>query len=181
LSKAMSKQKFIILDRDGTIVVDKHYVHKIKDMEFLANAIKGMKLMVNAGYKLIILTNQAGIAKGYFNRAAADKFNDELKKRLRRKGVEITDIKICHHHPDVTGICQCRKPKTGMVDIIKESHNLKPSEAIFIGDKDCDIALGHNCNALSIRIRNKQYPSKIKANHTVGDLYEAFQLIAKFK
>src|SRR3989344_7615750 len=93
--------KFIILDRDGTIIKDKSYVFRIDDIEFMPGAIEGLMNLQNMGYKFIVISNQAGIARNYYGIEDANKFNAELMSRLADNGIKIEKIYICPHHPDV--------------------------------------------------------------------------------
>jgi len=170
---------YIILDRDGTIIKDKHYVHKIEDLEFLPKAIDGLKKMQSLGYQLIIVTNQAGIARGYFSEAQCQQFNDEMIKQLKASRVNILKSYFCPHHPEFTGECHCRKPKTGLAKKAAKEFNFKLSECIFIGDKDSDTKFGKNCKAKTILINNGQYPTSIKADFTIKNLEGAYKILSK--
>src|SRR3990167_4488528 len=97
LSKTMSK--FIVLDRDGTIIDDRGYIHKIEDLKILPNAISGLKLFRDAGCRFIIVTNQAGIARGMFTSDQLDIFHNEFIRQLKTEGINIDKIYHCPHHP----------------------------------------------------------------------------------
>ena len=170
--------KFIFLDRDGTIVKDTHYLHKIEDMEFLQSAIEGLREMFwNLRATLAIVTNQAGIAKGIFTEQDYHRFNNEMIERLKNAGILIKKTYFCPHHPDITGDCSCRKPKPGLVYQAIKDLGLDPGQAVFVGDKDCDIELGQSFGARTILIDNGQYEVKAIPTARVKDLLEAAQII----
>ena len=169
--------KFLILDRDGTIIEDRVYVHKIEDLQFLPGAIEGLRKFQNAGFKFIVVTNQAGLARGRFTIEDLNKFHNELLKQLRTSSIKIEKIYHCPHHPQFTGDCKCRKPKVGLVRLAEKEFGFDASNAIFIGDKDSDIKLGKNCRGLTFLIENSQYPNTIKPDFKAKDLDNAFDIL----
>ena len=172
--------KFIFLDRDGTIVEDKGYVHKIKDLKFLPGAISGLKKLQKLGYKFIIISNQAGIARGLYSLKDAEKFNNALTARLAKSGVKIEKIYICPHHPEFTGKCSCRKPEPGLAKLAAKEFNINLTKSIFIGDRDCDIELGRNCKGITFLTYNDQYQPTKKPDYEVRNLLEAADTIKNF-
>lgn len=137
-------RKAAFLDRDGVVNYDKQYVHKWADFEFLPGAIEGLKLLGNAGYKLFIITNQSGLARGLF--PLSDYFS--LTKRyvsfLANQGIRISGVYHCPHHPKGTvkrwtKVCDCRKPAPGLILQAKQDHGLVLGSSILIGDKPSDI------------------------------------------
>ena len=169
--------KFIILDRDGTIIKDKGYVHKIEDLKFLPNAISGLKQFRNSGCRFIITTNQAGIARGIFTSGQLNMFHNELIKQLGNEGINIDKIYHCPHHPKFTDKCSCRKPKIGMVKRAAKEYKFNPAECVYIGDKDSDIELGKNCAGITVLIKNDKYPNSVPPDFKAKDLKHAFELL----
>ena len=153
--------KFIFLDRDGTIIEDAGYIHKIKDLKFLPSAVSGLKKLQQLGYKFIIISNQAGIARGLYSSKDAETFNRELTVRLAKSGVKIKKIYICPHHPEFTEKCSCRKPEAGLAKLAAKEFGINLKKSIFIGDKDSDVELGKNCKGTTILIKNNKYPNSI--------------------
>ncbi len=173
--------KFIFLDRDGTIVKDTHYLHKIEDLEFLPGALDGLREMQwELHAQLIIVTNQAGIAKKIYTEKDFHIFNNEMVHHLKNAGVLIAKTYYCPHRPDITWECECRKPNPGMVHQAVRDFGLDPTQAIFIGDKDCDIELGNQFEAKTILVSNDQYEVKAIATARVKDLLEAAKVIKKW-
>lgn len=149
--------KAIFLDRDGTINVDKDYLSKIEDFEYLPGAIEGLKLLQDVGYKLIIITNQSGIARGYYTEDDFLKLNDWMIQDLKNCGVEISKVYYCPHHPE--GIinkyridCDCRKPKLGMYQKAIVDFGIDLSKSWAIGDKirDSEICQTTDCRGYLI-------------------------------
>lgn len=147
----MSGNKAIFLDRDGTINIDKDYLYRIQDFKFIPKAPEAMKLLQDAGYKLFIITNQSGIARGYYTEDDYKVLNDWLLSTLVDKyDVHITASYYCPHLPTShTGFvvekygvdCNCRKPKIGLFTKAITEHNIDLSSSYAIGDKLRDLAI----------------------------------------
>ncbi len=151
------KPKAIFLDRDGTINVEKHYIHKIEDFEFLPNAIQGLKLLQRSGYLLIIITNQSGIARGYFSESAFLKLNHWMISALKAQGVSISKVYYCPHLCEAPIEqyrlnCNCRKPALGMYEKAIKDFNIDLSRSFVIGDRirDCAICKNTECRGYLI-------------------------------
>ena len=119
------KNKFILLDRDGVINVEKNYLHTIEEFEYEKNVVLGLAKLGDLGYKFSIITNQAGIAKGYYSEEDYFKLQKFIEEDLLKKGIKIEKSYFCPHHPDGIGKykknCECRKPNTKNFEIaIKE-------------------------------------------------------------
>jgi len=143
------KNKAIFLDRDGVINKEVNYLFKSKDFEFTKNCIQALKTLQENGYLLFIITNQAGIGRGYYTETDFHKLNDWMLAKLANNGVNITEVMFCPHHAE-HGLgqykidCDCRKPKTGMITPLIESYNIDTSKSVLIGDKMGDIDAGLN-------------------------------------
>ncbi len=138
--------KAVFLDRDGTINVDKGYLYKIEDFEYLPGAVEGLRLLQNQGYLLIIVTNQSGIARGYYTEEDYKKNDGWLKADLESKGVHISASYYCPHLPDAPVAkyrceCECRKPRTGLFWQARKDFDIDMSRSIAIGDKNRDLAI----------------------------------------
>jgi D-glycero-D-manno-heptose 1,7-bisphosphate phosphatase len=131
--------KAAFLDRDGVINEDLGYVGSIEDFKFKEGIFEFLRLLQNKDYKLFIVTNQSGIARGYYKEEEFLKLMEWLKKELQKEKIEIIDFEYCPHHPEITGECDCRKPKPGMILKLANKYNIDLSSSIMIGDKDSDI------------------------------------------
>lgn len=137
--------KSLILDRDGVINIDKQYVYKIEDLEFV-DGIEELILEAKLkNYIVICITNQSGIARGFFSEEEFHNFMKELNKRLFKKiGFALDAYYYCPHHPNAKiekykKVCNCRKPNIGMFTKVLENFNLDLTNSVFIGDKLSDI------------------------------------------
>jgi D-glycero-D-manno-heptose 1,7-bisphosphate phosphatase len=138
-------RKAAFLDRDGVINRDKGYVYRWEDFEFMPGAVEAMRRLQNAGYELVIVTNQSGIARGYYTEEQYLLLSSSLLAKLSDLGVNITGIFHCPHHPrgSVPAYaidCDCRKPSPGMIERAARELGLSLPDSMLIGDKDSDIA-----------------------------------------
>ena len=134
--------KALFLDRDGVVNVDKGHVYLREQFEFSKGIFDLCRKYAGEGYIILIITNQAGIAKGLYT---GSDFNDLTKwmvKQFRKKGITITKVYHCPHHPDVDGYCGCRKPAPGMILQAINDFDLDISKCVLIGDKDTDLEAG---------------------------------------
>lgn len=151
------KSKAVFLDRDGTINIEKHYLHKIEEFEFLPGVIEGLKILQSAGYLLIIVTNQSGIARGFFTEAEFKVLNSWMLQTLEEAGIYIDKVYFCPHLPDACieqyrKVCTCRKPSLGMYKKAIEEFDLDISKCWAIGDKirDCAVCEKMKCEGFLI-------------------------------
>lgn len=171
--------KYIILDRDGVLVKDKGHVYKTEDLELMPGAVEGLKMLKNAGYKFIIISNQAGIAKGLYTRSDAKRFNNKLMSILASKNIDLEKIYFCEHHPEINGYCSCRKPAVGLAEKAASEFNINLNDSYFVGDKDSDIEFGKNCGGKTCLIDNGQYETSFDSDFRVGSLKEFAEIITK--
>ena len=136
--------KALFLDRDGVINIEKDYLYKIEDFEFIDGVFDACKYFQKRGYILIIITNQAGIARGKYTENDFNKLTEWMEKKFNSQGIFISKIYHCPHHPDFTQTCDCRKPKPGMICRAQKEFKIDLSKSILIGDKESDIQAGIN-------------------------------------
>ena len=138
--------KAIFLDRDGTINVEKDYIYKCEDLVFEEGSVEALKTLKNLGYILIVVSNQSGIARGYFTEEDLKAFNDNMNEKLKEESVEITEFYCCPHHPDGLAeykkVCDCRKPNNKMLEDAIKKYNIDREKSYMIGDKVSDIGAG---------------------------------------
>lgn len=138
--------KAVFLDRDGTINIDKDYLYKVEDFEYMPGAIEGMRQLCDAGYLLIVITNQSGIARGLYTEEDYKKIDKWMKADLLSKGVEVAGSYYCPHHPSAGVLeyrcdCKCRKPRTELFWRAQKDFDIDMSQSFAIGDKMRDLAI----------------------------------------
>lgn len=133
-------RKAIFLDRDGTLIEDRGYLADPEGVVLLSGAGDALRLLQDAGYLLIVVTNQSGIGRGYFTLEAMHTVNARMNELLAEHGVTIDDIRYCPHGPDDG--CACRKPLPGMLCDAAEAHGIDLAQSAMIGDQPRDAAAG---------------------------------------
>lgn len=170
----MSK-RFVLIDRDGTINVEKHYLSDPDQLELYPGIGPALKRLQEAGFGLAVITNQSGVARGYFDLARLEQIHDRLRALLAAEGVTVDGIYICPHGPDDD--CTCRKPLPGMVQQAVAEHGFDPAQAFMIGDKEVDVELGQAVGATTFLVRTghgkKADAAGSKADYVVDDLVAA--------
>jgi len=132
--------KAVFLDRDGTIARDVHYCRRPEDFELLPTVPEAIKLLNENGFKVVVITNQSGIARGYFTEETLAQIHQKMKDELAKYGARVDAIYYCPHHPDDG--CQCRKPKTALFLKAAEEHNIDLKNSYMVGDQQMDIDAG---------------------------------------
>ncbi|MCA3950713.1 D-glycero-alpha-D-manno-heptose-1,7-bisphosphate 7-phosphatase [Vibrio vulnificus] len=146
-----NKIKVAFLDRDGVINEEVNYLHEIEKFKYTYRFKEGVKRLKSLGYEIVIVTNQAGIAKGIFSQENYSELTSWYIKDLERDNIDILDVYYCPHHPngilpELSYDCICRKPKPGMLLMAEKEHNIDLKESILIGDKISDAKAGVNAN-----------------------------------
>jgi D-glycero-D-manno-heptose 1,7-bisphosphate phosphatase len=177
----------VFLDRDGTIVDDVGYGYRAEDMRFLDGAVAGLRALAGLGLRLFIVTNQSGVARGYFSEAQAQACNVALCRMLAEQGVAITGVYYCPFHPDGLGRYRCdsplRKPQPGMLLQAAAEHGLKLASCWMIGDKKSDILAGQAAGCRTILVRTGAAGSGeaellAQPDYSATDLVEAARVIS---
>jgi D-glycero-D-manno-heptose 1,7-bisphosphate phosphatase len=177
----MGRVKAVFLDRDGTISIDKNHIYKIEDFELIPSSLEALRLLTQHGIKIYIITNQAGIAKGYYTEEQFHSFNKFMLNYFEGEGVKIEKVLYCPHHPDgvipqYTLNCNCRKPNTGLIEEILELGNIRPNETVLIGDKNSDIDAGYKMGITTYLVLTgygMEHMKDTKANFIKDDLLSA--------
>jgi len=135
-------KKALFLDRDGVINVEKDYLYKIEDFEFIDGIFELCKYFQDKDYKIFVVTNQSGIARGYYSEDDFQTLTSWMLKEFTKNGIKIQKVNHCPHHPNITGECSCRKPNSAMLDNIKKKFDIDMQNSIMVGDKESDIEAG---------------------------------------
>jgi D-glycero-D-manno-heptose 1,7-bisphosphate phosphatase len=181
-------RRFVLLDRDGTINFERHYLSDPRQLSLLPGAAAGLRSMRELGLGLVVVTNQSGIARGYFDSARLEKIHERLHELLGAAGVELDGIYSCPHGPDDN--CPCRKPRPGMANAAAREFGFDPKQTFVIGDKDCDIQLGRSIGATTLLVRtghgietvsklSAASPAMCQPDHVVADLSAAAAVIRR--
>lgn len=143
------KDKAVFLDRDGVLNVDVAYLYRIEDLKWIDGAKEALALLQKNGYKLFVVTNQSGIARGYYTTAEMLALHEHMQSELRQLHVNIEKFYYCPHHKDgkvaeFACECSCRKPKPGMLLQAFSEYDLDKEQCFLIGDKDSDLEAAAN-------------------------------------
>ena len=156
--------KALFLDRDGVINVEKHYLYKIEDVEFVEGIFSLVQRFKAAGYLVIMVTNQSGIARGMYSQEDFAQLSEWMKEQFKAKNAALDAIYYCPHHPYIDGSCSCRKPKPGMLLEAKERFDIDMAHSVMVGDKERDIEAAINAQVgRSYLFVPKCHPTKASA------------------
>ena len=168
--------KVLFLDRDGVVNVEKDYLYKIEDFEFIDGIIDLCKNYQNNGYMIIVVTNQSGIARKYYSENDFLTLTSWMIKQFSIEGICISKVYHCPHHPSISGDCECRKPKAGMLMQANEEFNIDFLNSIIIGDKERDIEAGINAGIKESYLFNEDKSIvESKATNIVSNLYDIWK------
>jgi D-glycero-D-manno-heptose 1,7-bisphosphate phosphatase len=161
-------KKALFLDRDGVINKEKEYLYKIKDFEFIDGVFETCQYFQDRGYAIVVITNQSGIARGYYTEKDFAILSSWMIETFAYHGITIHKLYHCPHHPSIHGECSCRKPNSGMIVQAQKELNIDLSNSLLVGDKISDIQAGQNvgvgeCYLISTghSIDNTKYANKI--------------------
>jgi D-glycero-D-manno-heptose 1,7-bisphosphate phosphatase len=170
--------KTIFLDRDGVINKEVNYLYKIDDFKFIDGIIKTCLYFQNLGYKIIIITNQSGISRGYYTEGDYQKLTQWMLEQFQYKNVNILDVFHCPHGPEST--CDCRKPKPGMFLKAKAKHNIDMKNSWMIGDKEVDVTAANASgikNTILVRSGHKIDESNSNTSYILDSIEQSKQVI----
>lgn len=175
----MRMRRFVLLDRDGTLIAERNYLARAEDVELLPATARGLRLLNHLGLGLAVLTNQSGLGRGYFDQAALDTVHTRLSQLLAGEGVSLAGIYVCPHIPEDD--CDCRKPRPGLAQRAAAELNFDPAASFVIGDKACDIELGQSLGATTFLVRTGygalHEQNGTRADYVVDDVLAAAHII----
>jgi len=152
----LEKQKAIFLDRDGVINIEKSYLYKIEDFEFIEGVFESLGYLQKLGFNLFIITNQSGIGRKYYSINDFNNLTSWMLEEFKKRDITISQVECCPHTPDEN--CNCRKPKTQMIDNILKNYNIDLKNSWLIGDKNSDILCANNAkikNTIQVKSGHK--------------------------
>ncbi len=136
--------KVVFIDRDGVVNIEKDYLYKIEDFEFIDGVFDALEYLQSLGYKLVIITNQSGIGRGYYSIEQYNTLTQWINEQFIDRNIFISGIYNCPHTPDIN--CNCRKPRIGMINQASKILDIDYNHSWIIGDKSSDIETGLNAN-----------------------------------
>ena len=142
-------ERIIFLDRDGTLNEEVHYLHRKEDLKLLDGVPQAIRMLRERGYKIVVVTNQAGIARGYYQESDVEELHAFMNEMLREQGAWIDAFFYCPHHPEhgigkYKKLCHCRKPDIGMFEMAAKYFPVDKAHSWMIGDKRIDVEAGRN-------------------------------------
>lgn len=174
--------KAMFIDRDGTINVNVEYLDNPDDFKMYPGVAEGIKLLKDNGFKIIVVTNQSGIARGYFSEETLEKIHERMKNEFSKKGTSIDAIYYCPHHPDDG--CNCRKPNSGLFEKAVKDLKIDVKRSFIIGDRMLDVEAGYKIGCKTVLVpENKEKvekeikESKIKPDYVCNDFYSGVKWI----
>jgi D-glycero-D-manno-heptose 1,7-bisphosphate phosphatase len=182
------KKKAVFLDRDGVITQDPpHYAYRTDQLRLIPYSAEGIKLLNKNNFKVIVVSNQSGIARGYYSEKDTNLYNKSLKKELKKKDANIDAFYYCPHHPEAKIKkyrikCNCRKPRPGMIKKASNDFNIDLSKSFLIGDRLSDILAGKKAGCKTIHVltgvgQDQSLKYKIDADYTTENLNEAVEKV----
>lgn len=173
-------KRAVFLDRDGTIAKDVNYCRRVEDFEILPNVPQGIRLLNEQALRVIIITNQSGIARGYFTEETLSLIHQKMKDELDKSGAWVDAIYFCPHHPDEG--CECRKPKPVLLLKAAKEMDIALDISYMVGDDAKDIEAGRAAGCKTIRVttgpnRGDSQGQNIRPDYIASNLYEAAEWI----
>jgi len=171
----MKRRPFVLLDRDGTIIVERHYLADPRQLEFLPGAIIGLQHMLTMGLGLVVVTNQSAVGRGFFEETQLELVHRHLRDLLKGEGIHLEGIYCCPHTPE--SHCACRKPCSGLAEQAAQELDFDLQASFVIGDKSADIELGRRVKATTFLVRTG-YGAALVNDPTVNPDYVVDDLSA---
>ncbi len=170
----------VFLDRDGTIIEDRGYLDDPAGIAFPPGVLGGLRQLQALGLPLVVVTNQSGVGRGYFDLDCVDRIHDRLRQLLEAEGILLDGIYTCPHAPDAG--CACRKPEPGLAQRASRALGCVLEESFMIGDKPSDVEMGQRIGAETFWLAGQdeaQRATPPQADHVVRDLPEAARIIGR--
>jgi D-glycero-D-manno-heptose 1,7-bisphosphate phosphatase len=176
------ERRFVVLDRDGTIIVEKHYLADPDAVELIEGAGVALRRLAGLGLGLVVVTNQSAVGRGLVDLERLAAIHARMESLLADEGVRLAGIYACPHHPDEA--CGCRKPRTALVERAARELGFEPRRAFVVGDMASDVDLGRAVGATTVLVRTghgerASEAGAARAHHVVADLAEAAALIER--
>jgi len=166
----------LFLDRDGVINIEKDYLYKIEDFEFIDGIFELCRYYQSLGYIILVVTNQSGIARKYYTEKDFDTLTTWMIQEFKKNNIHISKVYFCPHYPHITGSCSCRKPNSGMLLDAQKKFNIDMKHSVIIGDKERDIEAGLNAGLIETYLYDESQTIKnSKATKIINKLDEIWK------
>lgn len=146
----LKDRHYVVLDRDGTLIVDRHYLSEPNEVELIPGVVQGLKRLINKGLGLVVITNQSGIGRGFFDEAVLTKIHQRFCQLLADEEIYLDGIYFCPHVP--SDKCCCRKPEPGLLYKAAGICGFNPKSCFVVGDKTSDIEMGQKVGATTLLV-----------------------------
>jgi len=184
-------RRAIFMDRDGTVCEEVGYVNHVDRVRLLPRSAAAIRAANEAGFQTVVVTNQAGVARGYFAESLVDEAHDRVRELLAQEGARLDGIYYCPHHPEVgppayRRTCTCRKPSPGMLERARDEMGIDLRASYMVGDTVKDLGAGHRAGATNVlvltgygkgEIEYQSHEWTVKPDHVATDLLDAVQWI----
>jgi len=179
------RNKAVFLDRDGTINEEVGHLREVEQFKLYPDAAKAIRMLNEAGYKVVVITNQAGVARGYFTEERVEEVNAHMREELAKEGARIDAVYYCVHHPEFgegeyCQVCSCRKPEPGMILQAADELDIDLSKSFMIGDTAKDMTAGKKVGLRTVLVLTgygekeiNEIPAKYYPNFVARDLLVA--------
>jgi len=181
----MSKRA-VFLDRDGTININVNYLDSPDNFKMYKGVAEGIKLLNENNFLIIVITNQSGIARGFFSKKTLENIHKKMIEELKEKGAKVDAIYYCPHHPDDN--CDCRKPRTGLLKKAVENFDISTVSSYFIGDRMLDVEAGYKIGCKTIlvpedkeKVKKEMKEYKIEPDYICDNFYSGVLWILENK
>jgi D-glycero-D-manno-heptose 1,7-bisphosphate phosphatase len=178
----MTQRPFAVLDRDGTIIVERNYLSDPDRVELIPGVAGGLRRLIALGLGLVVVTNQSAVGRGFFDRARLDLIHGRMQELLAAESVVLDGIYVCPHTPE--DACQCRKPRPGLLEQAARELHFDATHSFVIGDKACDMDLGRSAGATTFLVRTGYgaqlaAAGPVAADFVVNDVAGAAEIVAR--
>lgn len=169
-------QKALFLDRDGVINIEKNYLYKKEEFIFIEGIFELCLHYAKKNYLIFVVTNQSGIARGYYTQNEFEILTSWMIDEFKLHGIDIAKVYFCPHFPEISGVCECRKPRPKMLLDAKKEFDLDMPNSLLVGDKERDIEAALNAGVLETYLyleENKIQATKAtKIVHSLNEIWE---------
>ena len=184
-------RRAIFMDRDGTVCEEVGYVNHVDRIRLLPRSAAAIKAANDAGYQTVVVTNQAGVARGYFAESLVDDVHDRVRELLAEQGARLDGIYFCPHHPEVgpppyRKECTCRKPRPGMLERARDEMGIDLGASYMVGDSAKDLGAGHRAGTTNVlvltgygkgELEHQSHAWSVQPDHVAADLQDAITWI----